>query len=98
MYVYPQISIRSGFNLVLIVCVNIVSTFKILLCGVALNICQKHVHGLPDLPHSDYSLKNLYNFHHKITTLSLIIPVQWLVTFLEIFDQIWLTFSMKTVD
>ena len=55
------------------------------------NICQKHVHGLPDLPHSDYPFKFLDNLFLKI-------PVQWLVIFLEFFDQISETFGMSTVD
>ena len=29
----------------------------VLVCRVMPNICQKHVHGLPDLPHSDYPFK-----------------------------------------
>ena len=55
------------------------------------NICQKHVHGLPDLPHSDYPFKFLDNLFLKI-------PVQWLVIFLKYFDQISETFGMSTVD
>ena len=70
----------------------------ILLCGFAPNICQMHVHGLPDLPHSDYPFEILNNFHGKITPLTLKISVQWLVSFLEIFDQILGTFGMSTVD
>ena len=50
-----------------------------------------HVHGLPDLPHSDYPFKILDNLFLKIR-------VQLLVTFLEFFDQIWETFGMSTVD
>ena len=45
----------------------------------------------PDIPHSDYPFKFLDN-------LFLEIPVQWLVTFLEFFDQISETFGMSTVD
>ena len=55
------------------------------------NICQKHVHGLPDLPHSDYPFKFLDNLFLKI-------PVQWHVTSLKFFDQILETFGMSTVD
>ena len=49
------------------------------------------MHGLPDLPHSDYP----FNFFDN---LFLKIPVQWLVIFLEFFDQISETFGMSTVD
>ena len=63
----------------------------VLVCCVVPNTCQKHVHGLPDLPHSDYPFKYFDN-------LSLKIPVQWRVNFLEFFDQISETFGMSTVD
>ena len=49
------------------------------------------MHGLPYLPHSDYPFIFLDNLFLKI-------PVQWLVTFLEFFDQISETFGMSTVD
>ena len=49
------------------------------------------MHGLPYLPSSDYPFKFLDNLFHKI-------PIQWLVTFLEFFDQILETFGMSTVD
>ena len=52
---------------------------------------SKHVHGLPDLPHSDYPFKFLDNLFLKI-------PVQWLVIFLKFFYQISETFGMSTVD
>ena len=71
---------------------------NIMLCGAVPNICQKHVQGLPDLPSSDYSFKMFDNFHCKITPLILKIPIQWFVTFLEMFDQIWETFGMCIMD
>ena len=49
------------------------------------------MHGLQYLPHSDYLFKFLDNLFLKI-------PIQWLVTFLEFFDQISETFGMSTVD
>ena len=45
----------------------------------------------PDIPHSDYPFKFLDNLLLKIS-------VQWLVTFLDFFDQISETFGMSTVD
>ena len=42
------------------------------------------LHGLPDLPHSDYPVKIL-----ESTPLVLRIPVQGYVDFLEFCDQIW---------
>ena len=49
------------------------------------------MHGLPDLPHSDYPFKFLDNLFLKI-------PDQWRLIFLEFFDQILETFGMCTVD
>ena len=49
------------------------------------------MHGLPDLPNSDYPFKFLDDLFLKI-------PVQWLVTFLKFFHQISETFGMSTVD
>ena len=54
-------------------------------------LCAKYLSKPPYLPHSDYSFKFLDNLFLKM-------PVQWLVTFLEFFDQISETFGMSTVD
>ena len=52
----------------------------------------------PDPPPSDYPFKISDTFHRIITPLVLKIPIQWLVTILKTFDQVWVAFGISTVD